>query len=113
MIKNVFQNANSFYTCMLTGITPLGLWFFCSGLVKQACQTSSLGALVAGHGSALVVMVLRLQFLLWLERASTLAALSSACMVSQDGPTISRSLLPSLCLFASLSAFCYVHQTLK
>lgn len=97
---------------MLTGSNPLGLWPLLSGLVKQACQTSFPDALVAGHGSALVVMVLRLQFLLWLERASTRCCGLQLCLHGQYGPTISRSLLPSLCSFASLSTFCYVNQRL-
>jgi hypothetical protein len=114
MVKNVFQNGNSFYTCILTGITPLrplvlALWPSETSLPDQLslCPGGRSRECTCGDGvETPVSLVARKSF--HPELPSALPAWSV-----KDGSTISRSPLPSLCLFASLSAFCYVHQTLK
>lgn len=87
--------------CLLTGCISLGLWCLLYGLVKPVRP-----AFLISPGRPMEVHLrwwgFRLQFFLWLERASTRPGLQLCLLCQSYCPTISTSVLASLCLFASL-----------
>lgn len=75
------------FMCLLSGCMSLGLWSLLYGLVK-ACQTSFLDRPWQTMEVHLRWGGFRLQFFLWLKRASTGLAFSSTCIVSLYCPLL-------------------------